>query len=274
MKTRILSAIVGVSLTIFVLFFYETIILNIAVSIISAIMVYEVIRTIDLLNKSILIFIFSELYAITYPFLNLNGFFDFRVKSSIIYFLLLTLILLKKHIIINVEKLVLCGCFVVAISFFMSTIVYIRDDFAPYSLYYIMFLFTIAWICDAGAYFVGRGFGKRKLSPNISPNKTIEGAIGGVITNFIFVGILTYVFANMVYPGVKLNWITLIFVTLVGSVFAIVGDLSASIVKRQYKIKDFGNIIPGHGGLLDRFDSWIFVSAVSYPLICAFPIIG
>ena len=123
-----------------------------------------------------------------------------------------------------------------------------------------------AWGCDTGAYIVGRTLGKsgkHKLAPVLSPKKTIEGAIGGTLT----AGALTALLANIFFMDrLEINRLTLTF-TIVGiicAIFAQMGDLFASAIKRQTGIKDFGVILPGHGGVMDRFDSVIFTAPILY----------
>lgn len=109
------------------------------------------------------------------------------------------------------------------------------------------------WASDSGAYFVGRKFGRRKLAEKISPNKTIEGSIGGVVTAIIF-GVLLQIIVNPFE-----SYLEVIMIPLVVAVAGQVGDLVESALKRHYGVKDSGKILPGHGGILDRLDSWIFV---------------
>jgi phosphatidate cytidylyltransferase len=124
-------------------------------------------------------------------------------------------------------------------------------------LVYIFYSLFIIWATDSGAYFIGRAMGKRKLWPEISPNKTIEGSVGGVVSAVIvsiLFSLLTEIDATIM---------GLAFVTIFLSVFGQIGDLVESALKRHYQVKDSGTILPGHGGILDRFDSLLFV----WPLI-------
>jgi len=114
---------------------------------------------------------------------------------------------------------------------------------------------------DTGAYFVGRSLGKRKLCPNISPNKTVEGAVGGVVAGTIAAAI----FAAMLLPQV--NWLFLIVTAVVLCLVGIAGDLTESIIKRGTGTKDSGSCLGGHGGILDRVDSLLFVSPVLFYLL-------
>lgn len=273
MKTRILSASVGIIFAILILLFYKSIVLNLAISLICSIIIYEIFSTTKMRVKSFILFIVSELFAISFPFLKINQSLDLRLNTIIIYLIFLIFVLLKKYNIIKINELIFCTSFSIFVSFCISNIIYIRDDLEPYSLYYILLLCLIPCICDAGAYFVGIKFGKKKLTPKISPNKTVEGLIGGVISVIAVMLIFNFIFLKFIYNDVKVNFITLILIIFLGIIFSILGDLVASVIKRQYNVKDFGNIMPGHGGFLDRFDSLIFVFAISYPIISAYPII-
>ena len=127
----------------------------------------------------------------------------------------------------------------------------------------ITMAFAIAYVGDGAAYFGGRAMGKHKLCPNVSPKKTVEGAIfgvvGGTIGGLICRAVFVYAF-HMPMPGIP----AAIALGLIGSVAGEIGDLSASLLKRHSGIKDYGKIFPGHGGVMDRFDSVIFTLIVMY----------
>ncbi|PIC65603.1 phosphatidate cytidylyltransferase [Sporosarcina sp. P13] len=122
-----------------------------------------------------------------------------------------------------------------------------------FGLEYIGYALLIIWSTDSGAYFVGRKLGKRKLWPEISPNKTIEGFIGGIISAVV----ITLVY-NIFYP-IADTYVTFIIITVIASVVGQMGDLVESALKRYYNVKDSGTLLPGHGGIMDRFDSLLFV---------------
>ncbi|TAA67488.1 phosphatidate cytidylyltransferase [Planococcus salinarum] len=120
-------------------------------------------------------------------------------------------------------------------------------------LAYLIYALLVVWFTDSGAYFTGRKFGKRKLWPEISPNKTVEGFIGGIIYAIVAALVFDF-FVDLDYPIY-----IIIIVTVIASVFGQMGDLVESALKRHFNVKDSGEILPGHGGILDRFDSILFV---------------
>ena len=150
-------------------------------------------------------------------------------------------------------------CMTIVISVFFSTLTILRSD-AEHGLYYLILVFTTAWGGDTGAYMVGRFFGKHKLAPHVSPKKTIEGFIGGVATSVLF-SVIMGLIVRFAVGKESVSFAVYIAMGLFGGIFAVIGDLSASVVKRNYNIKDYGKLIPGHGGIMDRFDSVMFTSA-------------
>lgn len=121
-------------------------------------------------------------------------------------------------------------------------------------LYLLLYVFLLVWGADSGAYFVGRAFGKHKLAPKVSPGKSWEGAIGGIITSAVIALIFLQATPENVF-GRELNTLAFILLSIITVAISILGDLSESMFKRQAGIKDSSNLIPGHGGVLDRIDS-------------------
>lgn len=146
---------------------------------------------------------------------------------------------------------------------FFTMMIFIREH--EFGNWLIWLVFIIAWFCDTTAYYSGRLFGKRKLCPSVSPNKTIAGFIGGIIGSIA--GVILW---GLLAKGILFQWHQLIMLGLIGSIASVLGDLVASLLKRFVGIKDFGNIMPGHGGILDRFDSILFVIPVVYYYIILF----
>lgn len=120
-------------------------------------------------------------------------------------------------------------------------------------LSYVFFALFVIWATDSGAYFIGRAFGKRKLWPEISPNKTVAGFVGGVLSALL-VGVIFQIVSPL-HP----SFLFVLVVTVVTSLFGQMGDLVESALKRHFAVKDSGHLLPGHGGILDRFDSLLFV---------------
>lgn len=122
-----------------------------------------------------------------------------------------------------------------------------------FGLEYVIYALIVIWMTDTGAYFVGRKIGKRKLWPDISPNKTIEGFVGGICAAILSACLFQY------FIPIASSYLILIGVTIVASIIGQLGDLVESALKRHYDVKDSGNLLPGHGGIMDRFDSLLFV---------------
>lgn len=134
-------------------------------------------------------------------------------------------------------------------------------------IYLVWIIFIASWICDTCAYFSGVFLGKHKAFPVLSPKKTWEGCVGGVIGSILVSLLYAFIFKNQLYTAFTSPLIALPVIALVCSIISMFGDLAASAIKRDYNIKDYGNLIPGHGGIMDRFDSVIFVAPVVYYMI-------
>lgn len=128
-------------------------------------------------------------------------------------------------------------------------------------IFIFILVFVCSWIADTFAYFTGVTLGKHKLVPHLSPKKSIEGAIGGIVGATVIGAIYGFVLGNYYHEHFALSFGI---IAAVGSFISIFGDLAASAIKRNYDIKDYSNLIPGHGGILDRFDSMIFVAPIVY----------
>jgi phosphatidate cytidylyltransferase len=134
---------------------------------------------------------------------------------------------------------------------------------------YVLIPFIVAFITDAGAYFVGITFGKRHIFPNVSPKKSLEGCIGGIAT--VIAASALYGVILKFAAGLSPDFFALCLYGLLGGVVTELGDLAFSLIKREFGVKDYGNLLPGHGGILDRFDSMIFAAPVLYLLAVLWP---
>ncbi|HCA04357.1 MAG TPA: hypothetical protein DEO32_00510 [Ruminococcaceae bacterium] len=149
----------------------------------------------------------------------------------------------------------------VLITFGMSAFSTAVNNEASPSFFFAMLL-LLPWMADGGGYFIGSKFGKRRLCPQISPKKTVEGAIGGFVFCLVSALIMGIVF-QLIIRDYAVNFASLIILALLDSVVSILGDISFSLIKRHLNIKDYGSFFPGHGGVLDRFDSIIFTAPVA-----------
>lgn len=184
--------------------------------------------------------------------------FNFNLSEilalSLILIASITLFRFKDELYFDSGKLIFTVIYV-ALTFGFSLGLPSYDYFGGFSLEVLM-LFILIWSSDSFAYFTGRLFGKHKMAPKISPKKTWEGFAGGVVLTLIL-----GFFIEQYYPELRGNWMLVGFLV---SVFAPLGDLVESQLKRSFGVKDSGNIIPGHGGILDRLDSFIICAPVIY----------
>lgn len=263
LKKRIISAIIGILLLIF-LVFAGSLPFFITVSIITVLAVREYARMLQIKSK----FLFS-LLALNSVLVVFNVYLisnDYNYLPHGIIFFIIIFSIYSYHLYYYKEnefiKNVSYQLFsVIYIGGGLSFAVFLRDlNQAPFIKTSALWLVLIAtWITDSGAYFVGKKFGNKAMAPIISPNKTIAGAVGGVLSTALSIIAAAY-FLNI------LNIYYIIFAFLFPAV-AILGDLFESCIKRDFGVKDTGTIIPGHGGILDRFDSFIFTAPFTYYFI-------
>ena len=163
------------------------------------------------------------------------------------------------------------------ISAAFLAVTYVTVSFTSMSLtrymtngvYIFAIVFVAAWMCDIFAYFTGRFFGKHKLAPHLSPKKTVEGSIGGII--FAVIGCMLYGLIVDLATDLHARYLVLACLGLVLSVISQIGDLFASLIKREKGVKDYSRMLPGHGGVMDRFDSILAISTVLMAVCMIFP---
>lgn len=275
MKQRIITAAVGLVVFFAVLFAFPPIVYSVAIAIVALIAVHELIMAAGI-TKNIPLTVLS-LAASVFPFLMALG----VIKDRNIFILFVTIIvslmflmLLVYHEKLSYQKLGAAFLFFTVIPIVFTTLVLVRNQFeGVYGIYYTLLIFGCAWGSDSGAYFGGRFFGKHKLAPKISPKKTIEGVYGGIVGCLVVETLVTvgiYYYSVIIGSPIEIKAWYLIIISVIGSVVSVLGDLTASVIKRQSGIKDFGSIMPGHGGIMDRFDSVIFVAPFFYVLLMLF----
>ncbi len=273
MAKRFLAAAIGVPMILAVVFFgvYAPILFDISVAIICAISVGEFSHATNTL-KLYQISIPSLLFAASYPFLLTFGYSDIAVYAYTGIALSMMIFFHKK---ITYKELANICCMTFIITIALSTIVSMKNRDTPHGSFYFVLSLGLPWMADIGAFFAGSFLGKHKLCPEISPKKTVEGAVGGVLFCIGATCFVAWLFSTLLYGGsVRVEYISLCCLAFLGSLLSILGDLSFSLIKRNIGIKDYGSILPGHGGFLDRFDSVVFVSPLMLVFISYFPILS
>ncbi|MEG1720169.1 MAG: phosphatidate cytidylyltransferase [Pseudoflavonifractor sp.] len=272
MAKRVIVAVVLTPLLLFVLFQpWFPILLPIMIALLSMIAIYEAVWSTGFLKHS-RICAYSMLLAGVIPFW---VYYDGRPLPALcglfFYVVLLFSEAIASHKQVTLEKMGGAFFLSVMIPFFLSSFLRIRLMGDLWS-YLIILPFIAAFLSDACALFAGLAFGKHKLAPSLSPKKTVEGAVGGLVgatlSMLIYGAILQFGFQ------LQVNYLFLGIYGILGSAVSQLGDLSFSYIKREYGVKDFGNIFPGHGGVLDRFDSVIFCAPLIELLIRCLPALG
>lgn len=281
MKQRIISGVVGAALLSVVLILHKTILFPLAFAAIVAVILFELIRAIGGLQ-----FKLATGAVMTYGILSmiLNSLLMDGLSGT------------AGSIILHVYQVLMPVCLCVLFwdymrhpktftieqgAFMIASMILVTDSFKlliamnhdeKHSLFYVILSLCGAWIADTGAYFSGVALGKTKLCPEISPKKTVEGFVGGLVSNTLLFVLIFFLYAHSANFGI-LQILKSGLLGLVCAGVSVLGDLTASIIKRQKGIKDYGNIMPGHGGLMDRFDSVLFVIPAFYWCIQLFPIL-
>lgn len=286
MATRLISAAVGIVIMVSMLILHDTFVLPFVTAGIIVIMLYELLRAVKL-EKSLPVLVAAFAYGITVPFIYSHNysfissaltFAEYRENRNMILFgvaliccLGVFVTWLNQHKKIRYEQIFFALAAMFLVPNAMSTMVRIERENLNHGVFFLVLGLCGAWIADSGAYFTGVAIGKHKLCPEISPKKTVEGFIGGMISTAVVFAACFAVYNNMIANNpMKENIGSYIAVAVTGvfcAVIGTVGDLSASMIKRQIGFKDYGKIMPGHGGLMDRFDSVLFVLPTFYCLI-------
>ena len=253
MKQRIITGALALAFFVPIVIFGGPVFTTL-IYLIATIGVYEILRMkgIKLFSfagivSMLLLFILLLPSTIATDVLDVTGHTKIEWLFVAIFLLLIYTVLVKNHFTFDDAAFVLLGTLYVGIGF------YYFIETRSIGLSYLIYALLIVWTTDSGAYFTGRKLGKRKLWPEISPNKTVEGFVGGIVWALITAFIIQWI------SPLTSSYIALIGITIVASIFGQLGDLVESAIKRHYHVKDSGKILPGHGGILDRFDSLLFV---------------
>ncbi|MBQ9845622.1 MAG: phosphatidate cytidylyltransferase [Oscillospiraceae bacterium] len=270
MKTRVISAIVAIIIGIVVIMQYYTVLFDIAAFAVYAMAVGEIYRTFKDGNSKIA----AVLLAAAGGLVLFNSLFAVNLLTLAVVFTVAAVCIVvfdfEKISFTSIASTVAFSAYVLFCIYSVLRLKYIMpvNAFGYDAAFLVVLCAGIAWGGDSMAYFAGYFFGKHKMAPKLSPKKTMEGAVGGIAGSVVIALLMTYVYGltpysvNSVVSDIGKNWIFLVVFAAIGSFVGIIGDLFASAVKRQQGIKDYGNIMPGHGGVLDRFDSFFLVATI------------
>ena len=271
MRTRILTGVIAFLVFLPFLIFSDTIAFPIAMAICGVISVFELIHCVAL-HKNLAVTIPLCLAAAATPLsLRLWG-IEKTLPAALAVLLVLQLYMLavttfsKGKLPVTEASVALMTSIYIIAGF--SAMVFLHD-FHEGGRYLYLLTFIGAWVPDTFAYFTGVLFGKHKLIPDVSPKKTVEGAIGGLVFCVLAFVAFALIYNNFLIPEVSVPENSpllpvglMAVIGLLAGIVSMVGDLTMSLIKRHYGIKDYGKILPGHGGLLDRFDSVIAVAVI------------
>ena len=272
MLKRIVTGVVAVCVLVPILIFSHTFIFPLALSTVTLICLYEIFKCVGVVKK-LYVTIPFYIYGVIAPLLmrynptgNPMAFALISFIVGALYLIYLFSLIVWSHGKLKFSDMLSVFAIAVYIVAAMSSILYVRD-YGEGGKYLYLLIFIGAWTTDIFAYFTGYLFGKHKLIEDVSPKKTIEGSIGGII--FCALAYVGYGFIVKHFFSMDANIIFLAISGVIISVISQIGDLIMSVIKRHYGVKDYGNIFPGHGGMLDRFDSIIAVS-IGLAAICVF----
>lgn len=269
MKTRILTAAIAIPVLLLVLLAAPKELVAVIWGAMMSIAAYELLGGTGLIReKRLVLYACVMAFAVTI-WSGYGAIHAYAVLGVMIFVGLMFAEMMISHIKVTFDRICMVLVGGMLIPYLLSSMV--RILVMSIGRYVILIPFIIAFASDSGAYFAGMFFGKHKMAPVISQHKTVEGAIGGVIA--AMVGMLIYALIMQIFFDFKVYYGYALVYGLLGSVVGVFGDLCFSIVKRQTGIKDYGDLIPGHGGVLDRFDSVIVVAPLVELLMLWIPLL-
>ena len=276
MKTRIITSVAILAVIVPIVLLSEYIVYPILIAALSAIAVFEMLRALGM-EKEWFVSVPAYLYAVAFPFscfyVSRDRLYVFLlilavlVFSYLLYLMAVSVFSKGRITVAHVAEVFFTVTYIVVSFSMMSMIRYVDRSVG---LYVLILAFVAAWMSDVSAYFVGTLIGKHKLIPEVSPKKTVEGSLGGII--FAVLGLLLYgLILDLIVEGLQVNYAVLPVLGFILSIISQLGDLIASLVKREHGIKDYGKLLPGHGGIMDRFDSVLPVSTAILVICILFP---
>ena len=269
MKTRIITAAVAIPILLLILLVAHKIVAAVVWAALMAMAAYELLYSTGLIRESRLV-----VYACVMAFaVTMWSYFEavhaYFLLLLLVYMALLFAEMMRSHVTMTFDKICMCVVAGLIVPFLLSSLIRILT--LKIGRYVILIPFIVAFGSDAGAYFTGFFFGKHKMAPVLSQHKTVEGALGGIAAAMVLM-ILYGLIMNLL--KFRVNYLYAAAYGLFGSLAGIFGDLCFSVIKRQTGIKDYGNILPGHGGILDRFDSMMMVGPLMEALLLLIPVIS
>ncbi len=256
---RVLTAVIGIPVIILVLLAPSWVMLA-AVILCSLIGLFEFYGAVELRKTKPLLCVLGYIGAAAMP---LCVFLEPKqiLTCAFVYMIILFSVMLMSHRKIMFTDISLTVMSLIYIPFLLAHILFIRR--MEFGNIIVWLVFVGAFMTDSCAFFAGKALGRHKLCPDISPKKTVEGAIGGVVgcgLAFLLFAFIVNTALGRWLDGYTMSYLRMFILGLISAVLAQIGDLTASLIKRQFEIKDFGNLFPGHGGMLDRCDSIVPVA--------------
>lgn len=266
MKQRLISAFFGIILFIIVIF-SPVVVVDVCVLLLIEMALHELLTALKL-NEYKITYLLSMLFPIVTV---LTRYFTSISQMNVVYIYILvmlatTVFKYPRYKFTHIASSLIAAVFITTSLLLIPSI--LRMDNGIINLFLV---FIGGWITDTCAYFSGKAFGKHKLAPQLSPNKTIEGSVGGVVGVMIVFAVYALIVSN-INSMVDTNILNAVILGLICGGVSQIGDLCASAIKRDQNIKDFGKLMPGHGGVMDRFDSVLFTAPAVYFFITNFPV--
>lgn len=269
MKTRIIAAVALLPLLLLIVLAANKIFTGILFAAMAAIAAFELLAGTKLVTEKRLI-LYTCITAFVFAMYSCSGIDVVWCRLVILAFFALLMAEKMMNIEgVSFEKITVCLAGGLLIPYLLSALT--RIHATEHGRFFILIPFIFAFLSDTGAYFVGIFFGKHKMAPVISPKKTWEGALGGIAG--AIVGMILYCVILHLFFDFTPNYLFAVLYGVLGSVGSVFGDLCFSVIKRQTGIKDYGNLIPGHGGILDRFDSMMIAAPLAEILLNLLPLV-
>ena len=267
MKTRVVAAVALLPLLLVVLIALPPVFTAILLAAMSAVAAYELLWGTGLVKHPRLVAYAMIEAAFIGIWCGFGSPYAWGLLGVLVFVLALFVEMLAANTKLPFEKILICMAAGLLVPYLLCSVMRIRS--MELGAYLVLMPFLLAFTSDSGAYFAGMFLGKHKLAPVISPKKTVEGMFGGIAAAVL--GVMIYGLVLWLGFGYRVNFLFGILYGVLGSLALVLGDLVFSVIKRQTGIKDYGNLIPGHGGILDRFDSMTVVGPVTEVLLLLLP---